>query len=170
MLEHGFSRSVTESLFICIRVIRVIRTVLSVHLHPCDPWADLFCTDLTDTTDIFARTRIFTECHGILFICIRVFPCVPCSLFYSNTESHGFSRNFIHLHPSNPCDPWADLFCTDLMDTTDILFICIRVFPCVPCSLFYSNTESHGFSRSLIHLHPSNPCDPYSSLRSSASV
>ena len=72
----------------------------------CVPWAVLFCTDLTDTTDI-------------LFICIRVFPCVPCSLFYSNTESHGFSRSLIHLHPSNPCDPWADLFCTDSTDLTE---------------------------------------------------
>ena len=106
-------------------------------------------------------------------VCFRV---SPCSLFYSNTESHGFSRSLIHLHPSNPCDPWADLFCTDLMDTTDILFICIRVirvirwavlfctdstdlteslficlrvFPCVPCSLFYSNTDFHGVSRNL---------------------
>ena len=73
------------------------------------------------------------------FICIRVFPCVPCSLFYSNTESHGFSRSLIHLHPSNPCDPWADLFCTDLTDTTDI-FARTRIF-----------TECHGIS---VHLHP----------------
>ena len=36
------STDLTESLFISIRVIRVIRTVLSVHLHPsnpCDQWA-----------------------------------------------------------------------------------------------------------------------------------
>ena len=77
----------------------------------CVPWADLFCTDLSDLTDS-------------LLICIRVFPCDPCSLFYSNTESHGFSRSLIHLHP---CNPWAVLFCTDLTDTTDILFICIRL-------------------------------------------
>ena len=65
LLEHGFSRSVTEFyssasvffrvfrvvcfirtrsltdfhgvLFTCIRLIRVIRTVLSVHQHPCNP-------------------------------------------------------------------------------------------------------------------------------------
>ena len=38
----------------------------------CVPWAVLFCTDLTDTTDIFARTRIFTECHGIS---VHLHPC-----------------------------------------------------------------------------------------------
>ena len=38
---------------------------------------------------------------------------------------------------SKMCVPWADLFCTDLTDTTDILFISIRVFPCVPCSFSF---------------------------------
>ena len=108
MLEHGFSRSVTESLFICLCVV------------PCSSvFVLLSCTDLTDNTDIFARTRIFTEFHGILFISIRVFPCDPCSLFYSNTDFHGFSRNFIHLHPFNLCNPWGVLFCTDSTDYTE---------------------------------------------------
>ena len=83
------STDLTESLFICIRVIRVIRTVLSVHLHPsnpCNPWADLFCTDLTDTTDIFARTRNFTDFHGVLFTCIRVIRVIRTVLS-------------VHLHP-----------------------------------------------------------------------
>ena len=83
------STDLTESLFICIRVIRVICTVLSVHLHPsnpCNPWADLFCTDLTDTTDIFARTRNFTDFHGVLFTCIRVIRVIRTVLS-------------VHLHP-----------------------------------------------------------------------
>ena len=83
------STDLTESLFISIRVIRVIRTVLSVHLHPsnpCNPWADLFCTDLTDTTDIFARTRNFTDFHGVLFTCIRVIRVIRTVLS-------------VHLHP-----------------------------------------------------------------------
>ena len=41
----------------------------------------LFCTDLTDFTDIFARTRIFTEFHGIS----------------------------VHLYPCNPCDPYRTI-------------------------------------------------------------
>ena len=95
--EHGVSRNFTEfyssasvwsvwsvqfSPFICIRLIRVIR--------------GLICS-----VRILRILRIF------LPICLRVFPCVPCSLFYSNTDFHGISRNFIHLHPSNPCDQWA---------------------------------------------------------------
>ncbi len=66
----------------------------------------LFCTDLTDNTDIFARTQIFTECHGIF---TQLHPC--CSVlfrvrfivlygyygfygyFCSNTDFHGVSRN-----------------------------------------------------------------------------
>ena len=102
--------SVQFSPFICIRLIRVIR--------------GLFCS-----VRILRILRIF------LPICLRVFPCVPCSLFYSNTESHGFSRSLIHLHPSNPCDPWADLFCTDSTDLTESLFICIRVIRGLFCSV-----------------------------------
>ena len=70
---------------------------------------------------------------------------------------------------SKMCVPWAVLFCTDLTDTTDILFICIRVFPCVPwgCFVLYGFYGSYGI---FVHLHPCNPCDLYSSLRSSASV
>ncbi len=80
LFEHGLSRSVTEYLFNCIRAIRVIRTGRSA----------LFCTDLSDSTDIhaqlspcssvvcFIRTRTFTECHGIS----------------------------VQLHPCNPCDPY----------------------------------------------------------------
>ncbi len=64
---------------------------ISVQLHPCNPCdpyrcSALFCTDLTDSTDIlaqlspcssvvcFIRTRTFTECHGIS---VQRHPCNP---------------------------------------------------------------------------------------------
>ena len=83
LFEHGVSRSVTESLSICLRLIRVIRTVpssVSVFFRVLRV-RFLFCTDLTDTTDIFVRTRSFTKCHGI----------------------------FVHLPPFNPCYPYSSL-------------------------------------------------------------
>ena len=42
---------------------------------------------------------------------------------------------------SKMCVPWAVLFCTDLTDTTDILFICIRVIRVI-CTVL------------SVHLHP----------------
>ena len=39
--------------------------LFDVLLHCAEILVFLFCTDITDFTDIFARTQIFTECHGI---------------------------------------------------------------------------------------------------------
>ena len=112
---HGVSRNLCSSASVFFRVFRVV---------------------------CFIRTRSLTEFHGILFICIRVIRVI------------------------------RGLICSVriLRILRIFLPICLRVFPCVPCSLFYSNTDFHGISRSFIHQHPCDPCDPYSSLRSSASV
>ena len=92
LLEHGVSRIFTEicsSVSVLFRAFPCSLFVLYgsdgyygylVQLHPCISVClrvrYLFCTDNTDNTDNFARTRSVTECHGILLICIRVFPCV----------------------------------------------------------------------------------------------
>ena len=100
-----------------LRLIRVIRTVPSSTsvFSVCLRVRFLFCTDLTDTTDIFVRTRSFTKCHGIFVhlppfnpcylysspIRLRVFPCVSVFVFCSVLISrilriflfeHGVSR------------------------------------------------------------------------------
>ena len=56
----------------------------------------LFCTDLTDFTDIFARTRIFTEFHGIS----------------------------VHLHPCNPSYPYNSLICLRVVPCFSVFVIC----------------------------------------------
>ena len=118
----------------------------------------LFCTDLTDNTDIFVRTRIFTECHGIsvhlppfnprdpysLLICIRVVPCISVFVFCS-VRILRIIRIFLLEHRVS-------------RSVTESLFICLRVVPCVSvfvfCSvriirIFCSNTDFHGVSRNL---------------------
>ena len=84
---------------------------------PCSLF--LFCTDPTDTTDIFVRTRIFTECHGIsahlpprcsVYFRVRFLFCTDTTDLTDNfvrtrifTECHGISA---HLPPCNPSDPY----------------------------------------------------------------
>ena len=114
----------------------------------------LFCTDLTDTTDIFVRTRIFTECHGIsahLHPCFSVVFRVVCfcsvriplifriSCSIASVQS---VRSVQFIHPPPRCSVYFRvrfLFCTDPTDTTNI-FVRTRIF-----------TECHGISA---HLHP----------------
>ena len=61
-----FTQNDITHLFAAQKYIQFVCSLFALLLsNLCVPWADLFCTDLTDTTDIFARTRIFTECHGI---------------------------------------------------------------------------------------------------------
>ena len=99
---------------------------------PCSLF--LFCTATTDVTDIFVRTRIFMECHGIsAHLPPWFFRGFPCSLF---------------------------LFCTDLTDLSDILSIClrvIRVIRTVPSPTSVLSVRSVQF----IHLHPCYPSDLY---------
>ncbi len=83
--------------------------LFDVLLHCAEILVFLFCTDLTDFTDIFARTRIFTECHGYFCSSASVlFRVVPCSLFVLY-GSDGYYGYLVHLHPCNPCDPYRTI-------------------------------------------------------------
>ena len=100
-----------------------VRSVQFTHLPPCCSVyfrvRFLFCTDSTDTTDIFVRTRIFTECHGIyalLHPCFSVVFRVVCSvriplifrIYCPSTSVLSVqSVQFIHRHPCYPSDPYS---------------------------------------------------------------